>query len=461
MQKNRFAIILCGGSGKRLWPLSRENNPKQFLFIDNKLSLFQQTILRAAEVVLEKNIYVVTNEEHKYIAIDQIKNLHLKDNVNFIFEPQAKNTLAAISFATKHIFSKNPDSSIIVLSSDHLINNTQKFISTIKDAFTEAENDQFLLIGIQPDKPSISYGYINLEKNTNKKSMSVLGFREKPDLKDAKKYFKEGYLWNAGIFLFKSNLFFQELSIHQSYLYKLLYEEYLSIDQFYDQCESVSVDYGLIEKIKHLKVIKATFSWSDLGTWDSISSSRKADRFGNVFSDNVVQQSTKNTYVYSNKQTVALCGIENLVVVSTSDAVLILNKNNSENIKELVNLVEENSPNLIKEQSKVHRPWGSYTVMEQGKGYKIKRIEVNPKQKLSLQLHKKRSEHWVVIEGVAKVTNGNKIFNIKKDQSTYIPINTIHRLENPADSLLKIIEVQSGNYLEEDDIERFDDKYGR
>ncbi len=468
MTSNHYAIILCGGSGTRLWPISSTNRPKQLLKFESKISLLQETILRISKKIDPNNIYLIANNTHKFIIQDQLLEMGLNNNTKLILEPESKNTLPAITLACSVISSRNKDAIISVFPSDHKISNEKQFLTIWSDAIDTACKDYFTLIGITPTFPSEAYGYIEpLKKQifSNSKNMSYLvkKFTEKPKFKLANQYINDGFLWNAGMFIFKFKVFSHLLEEHQNELFFKFIPHDPSIDltYVYSTLKSESIDNGLLEYAKNIAVVPGNFGWSDLGNWDSIYNFIQKNKDKNVLLGDVVSLDSKNNIILNEQGIVAVSDVEGLVVINTPDATLVCKREDSERVKELVKEIQIKKKIVQETHVKVHRPWGSYTVIEQGAGYKIKRIEVNPNQKLSLQLHKKRSEHWVVTEGIAKVTNGKNIFNIEKDQSTYIPINTKHRLENPTDSILRIIEVQSGNYLEEDDIERFDDKYGR
>jgi len=468
LSDNHYAIILCGGSGTRLWPISSTNRPKQLLKFESKLSLLQETILRTTKKVDTNNIYLIANHTHKFIIQDQLLEMGLDRDVKLILEPESKNTLPAITLACSVISSRNIDAIISVFPSDHKISDENQFLNIWSDAFDTAFKDYFTLIGITPTFPSEAYGYIEPQKkqiflNSKNISLPVKKFTEKPKFKLANQYVNDGFLWNAGMFIFKFKVFSRLLKEYQKDLFLKFIQHDPTIDlpSVYSTLKSESIDNGLLEYAKNIAVVPGKFGWSDLGNWDSIYNFIQKNNDKNVLLGDVVSLNSKNNIILNEQGIVALSDVDGLVVINTPDATLVCKREDSERVKELVKEIQIEKKIIQETHVKVHRPWGSYTVIEQGEGYKIKRIEVNPNQKLSLQLHKKRSEHWVVIEGIAKVTNGENIFNIEKDQSTYIPINTKHRLENTTDSILKIIEVQSGNYLEEDDIERFEDNYGR
>lgn len=468
MSNNHFAVILCGGSGTRLWPISSINRPKQLLKFDSNKSLLQETILRISKKVIPENIFLIANQTHEYIIKDQLIELAFHNEIKLILEPESKNTLPAITLACSRIQQKFKNPIVSVFPSDHKISDREEFINIWSDAIKVAKKDFFTLIGITPSYPSEAYGYIEpsnkiINLNSKKSSYIVRKFTEKPKFEIAKQYMNEGFLWNAGMFIFKFEVFSSLLEKYQKDLFEKFMPSIKSqdINDVYPSLKSESIDNGLLEYAKNIAVVSGDFGWSDLGNWDSIYNFMKKNKDENVHIGEVVSLNSNNNLILNEQGVVGVSDIEGLVVINTPDATLVCRREDSESVKELVNRIKKKKNIFQETHVKVQRPWGSYTVIEQGDGYKIKRIEVNPNQRLSLQLHKKRSEHWVVVQGMAKVINGDKTITINKNESTFIPINTKHRLENPTQEILKIIEVQSGSYLGEDDIQRFEDNYGR
>ena len=463
---NSYVIILCGGAGTRLWPVSRSLQPKQLINFKGKYTLLQASLLRLSKKINPKNIFLVSNKDHQFIIQDQLSKIFENEMPNLILEPLGKNTLPAIAFATKKIMEIDSNAIISVFPSDHEIKNERIFLDLWESSIEVAKNNYFTLIGIKPTFPATGFGYIKPLKKINsdkvKEIFEVAEFKEKPNKASAGKFIKKGYFWNAGMFIFKGDLFNRLMKKFQPKLLSIIESiNENNIDIKYKKIDSISIDYGLAEKASKIAVLSDSIEWSDLGNWNSIYNLLSKDENNNSIKGNVVNQNSKNSLFWNESGIMATYGLKDIIAINTDDATLICHRNDSEKVKDIVNEIKLNNLSSTETHLKVFRPWGTYTVLEQGEGFKIKRIEVNPKQKLSLQMHKHRSEHWVVVDGIAKITNGESTFSIKKNESTFIPQNTKHRLENLTDKLLIIIEVQSGDYLEEDDIQRFGDSYGR
>jgi mannose-1-phosphate guanylyltransferase/mannose-6-phosphate isomerase len=463
---NRFAVVLSGGSGSRLWPLSRRLNPKQFLKLNGEETLLQQTICRIAKNVHKNNIHIVTNQDYKFETIGQLLELYPEICQNILLEPFARNTLPAIFLASLKIFKQDAEAIIAVFPSDHSIKNQDAFIDAWNEAEKAAKEDYLVLMGVKPDFPSISYGYIKpkdkLKISGSTKIFMVEHFYEKPSLDNAKQYLLNKYFWNSGIFIFKAKTLIDLVAEYEPEIYsKLKDSDENTLCEIYASLPSISIDYGIIEKSKAVCFIPVDMAWSDLGTWDSIYLNSSKDKNGNLNHGDVINQDTTNSLVWSENALIATMGLDNIAIIQTTDAILVCDKKLTEDLKFIVSLVESFKPCLIENHNTVYRPWGFYTVLEENKNYKIKRIHVNPKAKLSLQMHKYRSEHWIVVSGEAKIRNDNEIYSLRENQSTYIPKEIIHRLENDTNFPLVIIEVQSGSYVGEDDIVRFEDFYGR
>ncbi len=462
-----YAVIMAGGSGTRFWPLSRQLSPKQLLRIDSDDSLIQQTVKRINSLIPLNRTYVVTNENH-YLEM----KMQLASGVNFILEPEGRNTAPAIGLAAVNLYKTDADSLMLVMPADHIIKKSEKFLDLVKDAAALAKKGYLVTFGIRPKRPETGYGYIKTGSRVKgQEGFKVDRFTEKPDIKTAQKYLMSGdYLWNSGIFLWKSSAIINEIKDYLPELYKKLaiIKKAVGSEGFdsavkavYSGIKPISIDYGILEKSKKVIVIPADIDWCDVGSWDALDEVVERDKEGNIKAGNVIDIGSSNSILYGGKRVLATIGLKDLVVVDTADATLVCKKSEAQKVGKIVDELKKRGYEEHITHRTVHRPWGSYTVLENGNRFKIKRIEVKPKAKLSLQKHHHRSEHWVVVSGTAKVTNGDKVCNIHTNESTYIPPSTIHRLENPGIVPLHIIEVQSGEYLEEDDIVRIDDDYER
>ena len=464
---NRYAVILCGGSGTRLWPLSRSLNPKQLLFLNGDLTLLQQTADRVCQRISSSNLFIVTHENQKYEVKSQLAERYPEALLNVMGEPVAKNTLPAIAIAVKRIHEVDPNGLIGVFASDHAIDDETAFFAAWASAEKAADAGYLVLLGIQPDCPVTGYGYIKPASNLGLGSieypvMAGESFVEKPDLENAKEYLESGYLWNSGMFVFRADVFMRLLATCQP---QMSAQILAMADQptlaDYEKLENLSIDYGIAEKAEKVAVVPVDMRWSDLGSWESIYQRHAKDVNHNVTRGKVVLADTENSLIWSETGMVSTLGVENLVVVRTADVTMICDRNRAEDVKLLVNQIQERFPAMTETHLTVQRPWGDYTVLKEESNYKIKSIVVNPHSKLSLQRHQHRSEHWVVVSGVATVINGEYVITVKSNESTYISAGTNHRLENNTDQPLIIIEIQTGDKLDEDDIVRFEDHYGR
>ncbi|HNX16837.1 MAG TPA: mannose-1-phosphate guanylyltransferase/mannose-6-phosphate isomerase [Methanoregula sp.] len=445
-------IILAGGVGTRLWPLSREYFPKQFIPMDGK-SLFQKTCERAVKLSREDEIWVVTNEIHQYLVKNQMDDLGccVPDD-HILPEPEGKNTLPAIAWAMQQIKNDDKNATAIVFPSDHLLGDAA--IDQIRAAEPLAQK-YLVTFGVKPVSPHTGYGYIK-PGQALAQGFTVDQFREKPDEKTATEYVKKGYLWNSGIFLLSVPVFFEELKKYQPRLSAVFGD---SGTPEYTKLDSISIDYGLLEPSKKVAVVPLDTDWNDLGTFKALYEVNTKNAEGNAGEAEFL--SARDNYVHAPGKHVGLIGVDNLVVVDTADALLICDKKQTEHVKELVHLYNERADPVTRFHRQVHRPWGSYTVLEDVKGYKIKRITVKPGRQLSLQLHHHRSEHWVVVSGTAHIELNGETKLLRQGESTFVQSGVRHRLMNPGVIPLEIIEVQLGEYLEEDDIVRFEDDYGR
>ena len=462
-------VILSGGSGTRLWPLSRKLHPKQFIDLVNDTTLFQDTILRLPKDTA--NPLIICNEEHRFLAAEQLRQINKKSN-GIILEPIGRNTAPAIALAALKFINNGEDPLLLVLSADHLIKNIDAFHQSIEVAEKLAENNKLVTFGIVPYKAETGYGYIKANIDNTANYYNIQSFTEKPNEEDAKKYLDSGnYLWNSGMFMFKASIYLQELEKFEPEILasckKSCQTEYkdkdfirLNNDEFF-QCPEQSVDYAVMENTKDGVVVPLDANWSDIGSWDALWDAKNKDKNGNVSEGDVILDEVKNTYTYSSNRLVSVIGTSDLVIVDTQDALLVANKKYSQNIKNIVSQLKQDSRTEADNHRKVFRPWGYYDSIDADNGFQVKRILVNPGAKLSLQKHKHRAEHWVVVNGIAKVTCGDKTFSLNKNQSTYIPKGEVHRLENTEETDLEIIEIQTGDYLGEDDIIRLEDDYQR
>ena len=462
-------VILSGGSGTRLWPLSRKFYPKQFISLVNETTLFQDTILRLPEGVSEP--LIICNEVHRFLAAEQLREINKKTK-GIILEPEGKNTAPAIALAALKFINTGEDPILLVLSADHLIKNVKAFHQSITVASVLAENDKLITFGIVPDKAETGYGYIEANINNTDDYYSIKSFTEKPSQKNAKKYLDSGnYLWNSGMFMFKASVYLNELekfepeilsACKKSCTTENIDSDFIRIDNdAFHQCPNESIDYAVMEHTKNGVVVPLDANWSDVGSWSSLWDVKTKDNNDNVSEGDVVLEDVKNTYTYSSNRLVSVIGVSNLVIVDTQDALLVTDKQQTHNIKKIVERLQNDKRSEVENHRKVFRPWGYYDSVDSGEGFQVKRIVVNSGAKLSLQKHKYRAEHWVVVKGVALVTCGDKVFELVENQSTYIPQGSLHRLENHQDIPLEIIEIQTGSYLGEDDIIRLEDDYQR
>jgi mannose-1-phosphate guanylyltransferase/mannose-6-phosphate isomerase len=474
VSSKRYAIVLAGGSGTRLWPLSRSSKPKQLLCLNGAESLLQQTVRRALPMVDASHVVTVTSAEYRFEVAGQLLAMDAALTQGVLAEPMGRNTLPAIAWAVARIARETPDALIGVFSSDHAVADDDAFLRAWQSAEAAAKDGYIALFGMQPTEPATGYGYIQSGKplaGANSGPLSgvhqAARFVEKPDLATAEGYLREGgYYWNGGMFVFRADRFLEMLQQHQPEIFSATQtlaenNDLQAAADVYAGMPDLSIDYGLLETADKVAVVPVDMGWSDLGSWEAIYQQRGKDTQGNMLEGDVLAIDSQDNLLWSEHGLVATLGVENLAVVQTRDATLVCPRERVQDLKQLVSAVKERHAHLTEIHLTVTRPWGSYTILEEGPSYKIKRILVNPGAKLSMQMHFHRSEHWVVIEGTARITNGEQDIYLEENQSTYIPKTNRHRLENPGKVALQIIEIQTGPYLEEDDIVRFDDIYGR
>ena len=462
-------VILSGGSGTRLWPLSRESHPKQFLPLLGEKSLLQSTWLRLRGLPGADAPLIVANEEHRFMVAEQLRQVGAKPFA-LILEPVGRNTAPAIAVAALRAMQGGQDPVLLVLPSDHVIVDEAAFREAVLVAMASAESGRLVTFGIVPTAPETGYGYINAAPGDGVRD--VLRFVEKPDQATAEAYVASGeYFWNSGMFAFLASRYLEELSKNQPRMVDLAREsldkatvdaDFLRLDKAsFSACPSDSIDYAVMEKTDRASIIPIDVGWNDVGSWSALWSVVEQDGNGNAHRGDVLARDCRNTLAISDKRLVALIGLTDIVAIDTDDAILIAHKDRVQEVKEIVASLKRDGRPQATWHRKVYRPWGSYDGIDSGDRFQVKRIVVKPGASLSLQMHHHRAEHWIVVKGTARVTNGDKVFLLGENESTYIPLGSKHRLENPGKQPLELIEVQSGGYLGEDDIVRFEDVYGR
>ena len=476
LSKSIIPVILCGGSGTRLWPLSRASFPKQYLSIDEKenKSLLQKTQLRILDLENIKSPILVCNENHRFIVAEQMREINIQ-NPHILLEPIARNTAPAIALAALKALENESDPILLVLSSDHEIKNNKKFLEVIKGGIEYALNDKLVTFGIVPSYPETGYGYIKSNKPFNLSSIEgnkIEYFLEKPDLESAKKLIEDKrFTWNSGMFMFKAKTIINEIKKYSPSIIEncqiSIKKSSLDLDfqrlekDSFAKCPNISIDIAIMEKTNNGIVLPLDVGWSDIGSWKAVWEISKKNKNGNLIQGKVITDKVKDCYLRSEKRLIVGIGLNDLIVVETNDAILIANKNDSQKVKDVVKKLK--TSNIIEGQqhSKVFRPWGHYLSVVEGSRWQVKLIEVKSGETLSLQMHHHRSEHWVVVSGTAQVELDGKVKILAENESIYIPLGYKHRLTNPGKIPLTLIEVQSGSYVGEDDIVRFEDKYGR
>ncbi len=460
------AVVLAGGSGTRLWPMSRQQLPKQFLKLAGEESLLAATISRLSPMITQDDVWVVTNEAHAMgEAFSEL------DHLRTILEPCGRDTAPAIALAAALLQEDGDDPVMLVLPADHLIQDIPAFHQGLKHAIQAAEQGHLVTFGIVPEHPDTGFGYIQAEGSEVAWS-PVQRFTEKPDLNTAKTFLKQGnYFWNSGMFVWKTSVILAEIKKYQPEMYQALQvmkeawqagEPWQEVVRHqFQNMPSISIDYAVLEPTDNVVMVPVSMGWSDVGSWDAVFDIADKDADNNALSGHVIAIDCKNSLLRSESRLIAAVGLENIIAVETPDAILLCPKGESQRVREVVAALKDTKGIELEEHTTVKRPWGSYTVLENAEGYKMKRIVVEPGASLSLQKHQHRSEHWIVVSGTATVTRGDKVFTVAKNESTYISIGEKHRLANQGKIPLQMIEVQVGEYLGEDDIERFEDNYGR
>ena len=460
------AVIMAGGSGTRLWPLSRTGQPKQFLSLHGETTMLQQTVERLKELPVQSSV-IICNEEHRFFVAEQLRAIEKLGSI--ILEPVGRNTAPAIALAA--LAEKDHDPLLLVLAADHVITDVEAFTESVKKAMPLAEQGKLVTFGIVPSEPHTGYGYIKAGKESDC-GFFVDAFKEKPNQADAESYLEQGgYYWNSGMFLFKASRYLEELKSFRADIYQACTEamvdiapdlDFIRIDsEAFATCPDESIDYAVMEKTADAVVVPMDAGWNDIGSWSSLWDVSEKDGEGNTVSGDVILQDTANSYIRADDKLIATLGVHDLVVVSTKDSVLVAHKDRVQDAKLIANKLRDDGRTEWELHREVYRPWGKYDSIDNGYRYQVKRITVKPGAKLSVQMHHHRAEHWVVVSGSARVTNGDDTFLLSENQSTYIPVGVVHALENPGKVPLEIIEIQSGSYLGEDDIVRFEDRYGR
>jgi len=464
-------VILSGGSGTRLWPLSRKQHPKQYLPLASDNTMLQETILRLNGLDNLANPIIVCNADHRFLVADQCQQIDITNPV-ILLEPVGRNTAPAIAAAALQSLKQADDVVLLVLSADHVIQDVEVFHQAINIASQQAQEGKLATFGIVPTDANTGYGYIKSSKDNIDGVYKVEEFVEKPNLKTAQSYLEQGnYLWNSGMFMFKATTLIDELTTHSPKIIASVNNavnnakqdlDFIRLDkQAFESSPSDSIDYALMEKSDNVVVVPLDAQWNDIGSWSALHDIGNKDINGNVIKGNVIAQDTSNTYIYANHHTVTTIGVDSLIVVDTPDATFIATQDKAQEVESIVESLQADGRDEGTIHRKVYRPWGWYDSIESGKHFQVKRLHVNPGAELSLQMHHKRAEHWVVVNGTATVVNGEEVLTLKEGESTYIPIGAMHSLGNKTNEPLEVIEVQSGIYLGEDDIVRFKDAYGR
>jgi mannose-1-phosphate guanylyltransferase/mannose-6-phosphate isomerase len=465
-------VILSGGSGSRLWPVSRHLFPKQFHDLTGSETLLQQTVERARQVTAKDNLMILCNEDHRFLVSDQLVNSGAQE-VEIVLEPKALNTAPAVTVAALYSQQLYGVVTLLILPSDHLIVSNEKFRNAAEIAAQNASQGKLVTFGIVPDRPETGYGYIRRGKALDGDcGYQVDRFVEKPTQAVAESLIESGdYYWNSGMFVFRNDVYLDEIKKWRPEIYQRCLEatknivrdeKFARIDPApFSKCQPDSIDYAVMENTKNAVVVPLDTTWSDVGSWSQLEKVMNPDEEGNVTRGDVIIHDVKNSYIRAEQRLVAAIGIDNVIIVETDDAVLVTDKDSDQDVKAIVQELHDHSRTEAMVHTKVYRPWGCFQTLDSGNGFQVKRLVINPGASISLQLHRQRSEHWVVVSGVAIVTCGDESLILTPNESTYIPVDTKHKLENMGEVPLEVVEVQTGSYLGEDDIVRFEDDYGR
>ncbi|WP_300497237.1 mannose-1-phosphate guanylyltransferase/mannose-6-phosphate isomerase [uncultured Methylophaga sp.] len=462
-------VIISGGTGTRLWPLSRKNKPKQFLSLFGEYSLFQNTLSRLLGLQDIDSPLIVCNTEHRFMVAEQLQEIDIAAK-DIILEPCARNTAPAIALAALRAIENDKDAVLLVLAADHVIQNISAFHKAIEQAKKHAEQDKLVTFGIQPQSAHTGYGYIEAVKKDQ--PSEVKRFIEKPELATAESYLAAGnFFWNSGMFMFKASAYLDELQQHSPEILSAckasLEKSVIDLDfirvetESFEHSPSDSIDYAVMEKTTKAFVVPLDAGWSDVGSWSSLWEAFPQDENNNVIIGDVITDSVHNSYIHSENRLVTVLGLDDVVVVETHDAIMVAHKDKAQEVKKIVEALNKQERKEVLTHRKCYRPWGSYDSVDYGERFQVKRITVNPGASLSLQMHYHRAEHWVVVSGTAEVTRDDEVILLGENESTFIPLGSVHRLRNPGRVALEIVEVQSGSYLEEDDIIRLQDNYNR
>jgi len=467
-----YPVILSGGSGSRLWPLSREHYPKPLLSLVSEKTLLQETANRLDGIEGLGDAVYVCNEEHRFLVAEQVAELGKKP-ATIILEPEGRNTAPALTLAALYLVQQDPDAMMVVMPADHVMTEPQQFVAAVKQGGVNAEQGALVTFGIVPESPETGYGYIKRDAEISGTSaFAVARFVEKPDLKTAEQYIDDGsYYWNSGIFLMRADRWLDEIDQYRPAILLACRKSVMQGKQDTDffrvskadflASPSDSIDYAVMENTDRAVVVPISAGWSDIGAWSALWSLCTQDADGNVMQGDVIAEDTRNSFLVAQHRCLATVGIDNVIVVETADAVLVACKDKAQDVKAIVSRLKESGREEHKVHRQVYRPWGSYEGIDAGPRFQVKRLSVKPGAQLSLQMHHHRAEHWVVVKGTAQVTCGDQVFMLHENESTYIPMGEKHRLENPGNIPLEVIEIQSGGYLGEDDIVRFEDVYNR
>ncbi|CFR10880.1 mannose-1-phosphate guanylyltransferase/mannose-6-phosphate isomerase [Yersinia kristensenii] len=460
-------VIMAGGTGSRLWPLSRTLYPKQFLALTSELTMLQETLTRL-DGISHQPALIICNEEHRFIIAEQLRQLHIEHS-GIVLEPVGRSTAPAIALAALLARSRGEDPLLLVLAADHVIQDRTTFINSIISALPLAEAGKLVTFGIVPDAPESGYGYICRGMNVGNNAYKVDAFVEKPDQSTAERFIASGgYYWNSGMFIFKASRYLQELELYRPEIFSSCKKaidgcrndlDFIRLNEEpFINCPEDSIDYAVMEKTSDAVVVPMDAKWSDVGSWSALWALNEKDDNGNVIRGDVLIEDTNDSYIYSKNKLVATVGVNDLIIVETKDAILVAHKDKVQDVKSIVAQLKKNGRTEHLQHREVYRPWGSHDSIAEGERYHVKHVIVRPGQRTAMQIHHHRAEHWVVVSGTAKVYRGDEVFLVTENESTYIPVGLAHAIENPGQFDLEIIEVRSGSYLREDDIVRIDHK---